>query len=519
MSRMKLNEDIVATPASVSYEDLPSGVIARVRYPICNIGKKNRNSRKYGMDVWDSVQADEELQERIRNRCCWGHSEHPENGSKTEFISHVVTGFEVSPDKKIAFCSADVLDTPYGRIVETLLRAKCGLGMSTRAEGEVESCTFEDGSKGSSVKADGFKMDTVDFTADPSTYGALPQKIVLRVVNQVKEALDRGKLKPSQAQHLLEGVKADEAKLLVERIVNNKGHGGCSLRLSERECSKCQGVNVVHDRFERMSKPELRAAWESFIKDTDRMSGSDSLLFLRALSRKGVLTESEAFVELSEARRVSASSKAVPQVRLVESAQIKSSLLEAQGELAEAVEAKKEMQKSVRLTEMRLSASEKSRKILAARLAESAASYDNACKQAKEKLESTQGFLNMRLMQAEVKSDKSISALKERVQLLQAELDEKTKKYVEDTQRLAEDSKKAVVNAYVEWYVSSGLKLTESQRALLADCDTTVQVDETIREIRRAIRESVPHLDTIRTVQPEAPSAIQTSIAKVMAGM
>jgi len=212
-------------------KNLPEGVLCRVTYPICNIGEKNHNNRIYERDVWDKVLANENVVEKINNRTLYGQAEHPEGTvqSNLEKTSHIVNriwvdkvnekdeeGNEREVEKALA--EFDVLDTPYGRIVNTILLADSKLGCSTRAEGELEEC--EDESKGKYLRVipEQYSFRTIDFTADASTHRAYPENIERELVTQVSNGIESKKVDPKFAMCVLEDCKSESAKVLMESI-------------------------------------------------------------------------------------------------------------------------------------------------------------------------------------------------------------------------------------------------------------------------------------------------------------
>ncbi len=101
------------------------------------------------------------------------HAEHPSTTqSNTEKVAGVVTDMVLNESENKVYAVMEVLDTPYGRIVDTLLRAGCGIGVSTRADGELEEALDEDGSGYQRVVPESYRFVTIDFTADPSTFGS-----------------------------------------------------------------------------------------------------------------------------------------------------------------------------------------------------------------------------------------------------------------------------------------------------------------------------------------------------------
>jgi len=169
---------------------LPSGVLCRVKEPVCNVNKLNANNRKYGWDVVEKVTGDKTLSEQIAKRALFGHAEHPTTSqSNLELVSHVICEWVVDKDTDTVYQVFDVLDTPTGRIVDCLIRAECGVGVSTRAEGELtEEVDPDTKKKFHRVVAEKYKYITTDFTADPSTFGTMPIEVKRNVVESIKTA-------------------------------------------------------------------------------------------------------------------------------------------------------------------------------------------------------------------------------------------------------------------------------------------------------------------------------------------
>jgi hypothetical protein len=251
-----------ATITESDRKKLAEGVLCHVIYPICKIGELNRNKRRYRNEVWEKVDQDPDIREKLRTRSLFGHAEHPKDTSQsnTEKISHVVT--EIFKEGNIEKCGSDILDTPYGRIVDTLLRAECGIGMSTRAEGDLEECqegeeTFYD------VVPESYSLKTVDFTADASTYGAYPESVERDVVGIIKTGIDNEKIDRQYATVMLESMHVSEAKDLLESIQHDKGHKACQCKKSEKKCMKgCAHAN--ENKVREDIDAEVTAAGQAF---------------------------------------------------------------------------------------------------------------------------------------------------------------------------------------------------------------------------------------------------------------
>jgi len=202
---------------------LPETVLCRVTYPICNIDEMNANRRIYEKAVWERVLGNTELQEKLSNRNLYGHAEHPtETQSDLRETSHIIHEMWIDENDGKVYQTVDVLDTPMGRIVDCLLRADSQVGMSTRAEGDLEEAE-DDRGKFHRVVPEAYQYKTTDFTADPSTFNVAP----MDVRRNVKETVERemGKLKEGDkklAEAILESVSVEESEITLADLFKDE---------------------------------------------------------------------------------------------------------------------------------------------------------------------------------------------------------------------------------------------------------------------------------------------------------
>jgi hypothetical protein len=231
---MILNETLLVN-CKITESDrskLPKGVLFRGVWPICNVDELNANGRIYERAVFEKVMDDPEIKAKHKNRNLYGHGEHPE-GVKSDLMqtSHIITDtfFEaVEEDGKVVekvFQEIEVLDTPHGRLIHTLIEANCMVGVSTRASGDVETIT-EGSATYDRVVPDKYKYITTDFTADPSTFGSIPTKLERNVVEAISDGCttedDARKISKELAESILAVLKSDEAKVLLESVKRPK---------------------------------------------------------------------------------------------------------------------------------------------------------------------------------------------------------------------------------------------------------------------------------------------------------
>jgi len=209
---MQLNETILTKLIleETQREKLPDGVLCRVKYNVNNIGKRNANKRVYEKAVWDKVLSNDDLKQKLEGRALFGHAEHPEQTqSNLEKTSHVIFEMWIDEKEGKVYQKMDVLDTPTGRIVDTLIRAGCQVGISTRAEGDLEEAEDDEGTY-QRVIPESYRYVTTDFTADPSTFGVVPQDIKRNIVSAVGKELSNEKADKSEkefARLLLESMR------------------------------------------------------------------------------------------------------------------------------------------------------------------------------------------------------------------------------------------------------------------------------------------------------------------------
>ena len=194
-------------------EQKKRGILGRLVGVMADSKNPTRNGRKYSAELWEKVFNNPIMKEKIENRVCFGEACHPTDGRE-----------EVDPEK-VAICLAevpkkndkgqligifDVLDTPCGRILKTMLDYGANIGVSSRGSGDV--FTDYDGEE----------------SVDPDTYDCVCWDAVF--VPAVKEARLKlvtesyqGKTLKQALNESLENASEEEKKVMQETIdaINN----------------------------------------------------------------------------------------------------------------------------------------------------------------------------------------------------------------------------------------------------------------------------------------------------------
>ena len=158
---------------------------------------KNKNGRIYPQHILQTevVRYNKDF---INKNRAFGELGHPEGPTvNLERVSHMIKS--LYPDGNNFIGEAKILDTPYGKIVKSLIDEGASLGVSSRGMG-----TLQNTGNANLVKDDYYLATAADIVADPSA----PDAFVEGIMEGKEWVWDNGKLKEQDI---------DELKLQVER--------------------------------------------------------------------------------------------------------------------------------------------------------------------------------------------------------------------------------------------------------------------------------------------------------------
>lgn len=129
----------------------------------------NKNKRMYPFNVLS--ENIKKLQECVKNRGLIGELDHPTDSIiHFEKASHVIT--KLWWDGNVLMGEGEILNTPHGKILKSLLNDGVRIGISSRGvgNGKVDE-------NGILVIGESYKLITFDAVADPSTHAAYQEKV------------------------------------------------------------------------------------------------------------------------------------------------------------------------------------------------------------------------------------------------------------------------------------------------------------------------------------------------------
>lgn len=154
--------------------------------------RANKNKRIYDKSIMERevTRYNKELVEKNR---AYGELGHPNGPSiNLDRVSHLIKSLHFEGDDVIG--RAEIVDTPMGQIVKSLIEAGANLGVSTRGLGSTK--LNRDGI--SEVQDDFYLATAADIVADPSA----PDAFVHGIMEGVEWVWDNGIIKPQQVEEI-----------------------------------------------------------------------------------------------------------------------------------------------------------------------------------------------------------------------------------------------------------------------------------------------------------------------------
>lgn len=146
----------------------------RMRGPFQRANVKNANGRVYKGDILKREV--EKLLPSVKARTLVGQLDHPQTAT-IEYgkASHLITEMFFDDKTGTVIGEIELLNTPSGKIVESLIDADVKVGISSRGLGTVENTVDEKTGDSVLVVNDDYQWVTQDIVAEPSTPGSYLQ--------------------------------------------------------------------------------------------------------------------------------------------------------------------------------------------------------------------------------------------------------------------------------------------------------------------------------------------------------
>ncbi len=215
LNSLKLNEN--ASPRK--------GCLGRLEGVCADFKNPTRNGRLYPRKLWENVFNDTLFQESLESKTLLGELDHPED--RLEVLAGeaciVMTDYRIDDEEGVIYAGFDILDTPRGKILKSLLDYGCVMGVSSRGQGDITNTT-----NGEVVDEDTYDFACFDVVTTPAVAKARQNVVesvkktrtfVESVRKQITEAETVGDL--NAIKRVIETTQMPEMDTLIESI-NNK---------------------------------------------------------------------------------------------------------------------------------------------------------------------------------------------------------------------------------------------------------------------------------------------------------
>lgn len=168
-------------------DNTDKAILGTLEGPCADFVDPTRNGRKYSESLWEKVFQDPIVNEMIDSGGIPGELDHPTDRSETD-SSRIAIIMKEKPKKKNGklWARFNILNTPLGRILYTLVKAGFHIGISSRGNGDVE----EDFNGNEVVNEDTYEFKCFDAVLLPSVKSArlsLVNESLLKNFNYKKE--------------------------------------------------------------------------------------------------------------------------------------------------------------------------------------------------------------------------------------------------------------------------------------------------------------------------------------------
>lgn len=217
----------------------------------------SRNKRFYPRQVWENVLQDANVLQRLAERRTYGTIGHNQKIDEAAFlegkVSHIVTGLRIENGKGIG--EILILDTPAGRMLNTLFRAKCKMFVSSRATGDYKG----EMSGIPAVDPDSFVFETIDFVIEPGFLDASPAltESLSKIFEELTKLNQGEKLMTAPNAAISENTNAQAVNHLIEALSKENRTIKSDFDTASRELTGLKDNNTVIAEENRHLKAEM----------------------------------------------------------------------------------------------------------------------------------------------------------------------------------------------------------------------------------------------------------------------
>ena len=179
----EVREMIALEVQSYNEHTTPDGVLATIGGRFSTSAEPSRNNRQYTPDLWRSVVNSDRVKEMLETKTFFGELSHPPRAAEylsevqMANMSHNITSLYFDEKTQDLVGKIDILDTPSGRIANTLLKYGSKLGISSRGIVMDTGRSYGGYQDSNEMTPDNYYLVTFDLVALPGIAGARLDKV------------------------------------------------------------------------------------------------------------------------------------------------------------------------------------------------------------------------------------------------------------------------------------------------------------------------------------------------------
>lgn len=227
MSKIGLTSNALSVAKGASDNINGQPILCTLEGVVADFKNPTRNGRFYSKRLWERALKSDLIQEQIANGGIMMELNHPEDRDETDMSCVAAVMPELpreTPDGKLV-AKVHILDTPMGKIANTLARYGYNLGISSRGNGDVD----DDGA----VVEDTYELQCWDLVAMPAVKDAR--------LHLVTESLHGKETLNESLSEILNESKDEDKKLITEKLAQ------LNITLTSENAGEAREVSIPVD--------------------------------------------------------------------------------------------------------------------------------------------------------------------------------------------------------------------------------------------------------------------------------
>lgn len=263
-----------------SSEAVKSGsALCTLSGPFADATVPTRNNRLYTVDLWRKVLSSSHVKEMLDTKTFFGEADHPSRKEERlevslPKVSHVITDLWLDEKDHIVYGKLDILDTPSGRILKTMVDYGSVLGISSRGAGQVITQ-----GKQAIVDPDTYNFVTLDIVPLPANVSARlnpavetnPVSMVDAIGEQVSSLLSKNdKSELVAVQSVLESLDLPDLQPLCEQVSNALNHSDTITTSVESDLEEAyKTISSLREQVSQLESQVRRYESDSSTKESN----------------------------------------------------------------------------------------------------------------------------------------------------------------------------------------------------------------------------------------------------------